>query len=70
MHKLCAYSRHRRYSNRILYLRKTGEISVFKLTLKFYGSEYASPFQEKPPPAGYDRFEALRTAAIYDRFMR
>ena len=30
MHKLCAYSRHRRYSNRILYQQKTGEFSVFK----------------------------------------
>ena len=29
---------------------------------------YASPFQGKPPPAGYDRFEALCTTAIYGRF--
>ena len=70
MHKLCAYSCHRRYSNRILYIRKAGEFSVFKWTLKFYRSEYASPFTGKPPPACFDRFEVLRTAAIYGRFTR
>ena len=36
---------HHRYSNHILYLRKNGDFSIFKWSLKFYSIEYASPFQ-------------------------
>ena len=55
MHKLCAYSRHRRYSNRILYLQKTGEFSAIKCFIELNTHARFSGNRRQPVMTGLRR---------------